>query len=464
MQKKCCAYVFICFVMLLAACSSGGEDAAVPEEQGETEGQEEKENTDGDEEFSPSELDYYDIGETARPLTEFEQELLRKPGPYSGDDYDQEAVNAAIDELPDDLTAEEYAHELIYLVGEDYHEEVKTFANFDSQVDVDIQRPDGTVEEREPLTAHYAILMDASGSMYNYNGDKTRWDSAKEAVTEFAQEVPEQATISLRVYGHKGTGSDADKEVSCSTTENIYNDTYQAEGFQSALSELQPSGWTPIARALEESREDIPDAADEVVVYVVSDGIETCDGNPVEAAETLVDEYGDAMVNIIGFDVDDEEGQKLLQDVADAGNGEFVYVDSEQKLKEYMREQYDEIKKAWREWKEQGKTEAYAQKEEKKELAYDMKERVKEKSRREKERLKDAQDYLEDRFEDFGHPANDTFSIVVDHANEIWSYGVDTGNELWQESVNSGNEKWQEYVDEGNEQIRDAIDQKNNQE
>src|SRR5690606_15142800 len=93
------------------------------------------------------------------------------------------------------------------------------------------------------------------------------------------------------------------------------------------------------------------------------------------------------VVNIIGFDVDNE-GQKLLKEVASAGNGEFTYVNSEQDLKKYMRAQYEEIQKKWLEWKEAGKEQAYDIKEEKKALAYDTKESMKEKSNREKERMK----------------------------------------------------------------------------
>src|SRR5699024_2463307 len=40
------------------------------------------------------------------------------------------------------------------------------------------------------------------------------------------------------------------------------------------------------------------------LVYVVSDGIETCDGNPVEVAESLSDSEIHPIVNVIGFGVD----------------------------------------------------------------------------------------------------------------------------------------------------------------
>ncbi|TFJ91283.1 VWA domain-containing protein [Lentibacillus salicampi] len=449
-------------VFILTACTSDDDqdsEAAAEEPQSEEETTEE-EVAEEEETFTPSEFEYYELEETARPLTDLEQELLRKPGPYSGENYNEEEVQEEVDKLPDDLTAEEYVHELKYLLAEDYHKEIETFANFDSEVTTDVQSPDETIEEPEMTNAHYAILIDASGSMHADTGGQTRWEAAKSAVTDFASEIPEASTVSLKVYGHKGTGSDADKELSCSSIETIFNDHYKQKDFKSALNDIDPSGWTPIASALESSEGDIPESADRAVVYVVSDGIETCGGDPVKAAQELVDKDIETAVNIIGFDVDNE-GQKLLKDVADAGDGEFVYVDSESQLNEYMREQYEEIQEAWHEWKEEGKSQAYDQKEEKKQLANETKESVKEKADREKQHLKAAQEYLEDRFEDYDHPARSTFSPIIDYANEIWGYGVDTGNDLWGESVDSGNEEWGDYVDEGNEKINETIDKKN---
>lgn len=54
----------------------------------------------------------------------------------------------------------------------------------------------------------------------------------------------------------------------------------------------------------------------------ISDGIETCDGDPIKAVSKLRNHQIDATVNIIGFDVDDE-GQQQLKEIAEAGGGEY---------------------------------------------------------------------------------------------------------------------------------------------
>lgn len=462
-------YVWLLAFLLLTACAGKDTEPAEPQkdvsaEEMATKDEGEAVKNDGQteaEEYVPKEVQYYEIENPGRDVTELEKELLRYPGIYSGDDYDEAKVKEALDKLPDDLTEAEYLEELKYLLTEDYHEELETFLHFDSSVEVDVVRPDETIDSPNVKTAHYAILIDASGSMKAMVGNKNRMDAAKEAVLEFAEQIPENATISMRVYGHKGSGSDADKELSCTSTENFYNGNFEDGKFKKALEKVKPAGWTPIGLALETVKEDIPENTDDVIVYVVSDGIETCGGDPVKAAEDLVSADIETVVNIIGFDVDNE-GQKLLKEVASAGNGEFTYVDSEQDLKKYLRAQYQEIQQAWYEWKEAGKQQAYESKEEKKKLAYETKESMKRKSYQEKERMKKAQQYLKEKFDEIGHPASSPlYSLVVDYGKEKYRYAVDVGTKAYRESVESGRKQYRDYVEEGNEKIRETIKKKN---
>lgn len=462
MKKR---FWFICITIFalyfLAACSNDKANSESPKKE---EPKEEEKVVEETPVYEEKQVEYYEIENTSgRELTDLEKKLLRKPGEFSADNYDEQKVKERLDQLPEDLTAEQYFDEIMYLLHEDYQKEVETFVNFDSTVDVNIARPDETVDTPTMKTTHYALLIDASGSMAGQVGGKTKMATAKGAIQEFASNVPGNATISLRVYGHKGTGNDSDKALSCGSTEKIYGGHYEQQQLQTAIDSIKPAGWTPIALALDSVYEDIPEGTDDVVVYVVSDGIETCDGDPVASAKKLTESNIQTVVNIIGFDVDNE-GQKLLKEVADAGNGKFTYVNSEKEFKKYMREQYELIQKQWFEWKEAGKKEAFALKEQKKKLAFDTKESVKEKSNRQKERMKIAQAYLKDKYpDDYNHPVRDTWSMIIDYSGVVWSYGVDNGNNAWSESVENGNNEWSEYVDEGNKKISETIDKKNSQ-
>src|SRR5690606_25394272 len=127
-------YSILLMMLLLTACSSKDKEKTMPE--AETTEQVDAEAAEGNPQesepevsetaYEPKEIKYYDVKHPERELTELEQDMLRYPGIYSGDHYDEQKVQEALDELPEDLTTEQYLDELIYLLSEDYHEEMDT--------------------------------------------------------------------------------------------------------------------------------------------------------------------------------------------------------------------------------------------------------------------------------------------------------------------------------------------------
>lgn len=85
------------------------------------------------------------------------------------------------------------------------------------------------------------------------------------------------------------------------------------------IERFQPTGWTPLALAIRSAQQDLSaQSAAENIIYIVSDGIETCGGNAVKEAKTLHNSNVKAVVNMIGFDVN-HAGQQTLQQVASLG-------------------------------------------------------------------------------------------------------------------------------------------------
>src|SRR5699024_2029073 len=89
-------------------------------------------------------------------------------------------------------------------------------------------------------------------------------------------------------------------------------------------------------------RDDLVDVSDndtKNIIYLISDGIETCDGDPVETVEEIKDDVDNVTINIIGFDVDDAANQ-LLKDIADAGDGKYNTAQNEAQLGEAIEDQW----------------------------------------------------------------------------------------------------------------------------
>lgn len=171
------------------------------------------------------------------------------------------------------------------------------------------------------------ILLDASSSMLLEVDGEQKMKVAKDAVKSFAKTLGNSSNISLIVYGHEGSESDADMDESCSGIEEVYaSGAYDNQKFSEATDQIEARGWTPLAGAIEEAADKSSSMDGATAIYIVSDGKETCGGDPVKAAEQAAsDKTG--IINVIGFDVD-EESENQLADVAAAGRGEYYAANS----------------------------------------------------------------------------------------------------------------------------------------
>ncbi|MGI8386752.1 VWA domain-containing protein [Robertmurraya sp. P23] len=254
-----------------------------------------------------------------------------------GSNVDSELpMGSAIEDLVvKDLEPKEIYNGLIHYLGADYSLVFESLKNF---------TPDYgayDLSKEQPSFKNIAIHLDSSGSMNAQVSGGVKMDLAKQAIATYASGLPASSIVSLRVYGHQGTGSDNDKAKSCSSTEIMYDaHTYEQVSFEQALTKFKPSGWTPLAASIAAAYEDLKSSADdksENILFVVSDGIETCDGNPIEEARKLANSDLMVSVNIIGFDVDDA-GQKQLKETALAGNGTYYTVNSNVELNDTIQE------------------------------------------------------------------------------------------------------------------------------
>ncbi|CAG9620272.1 vWA domain-containing protein [Sutcliffiella rhizosphaerae] len=272
-------------------------------------------------------------------------------------------IKSTTDEVKD------YLKTLPALAEDASEEEVAQYLNYIySLFKVDYESPDSLIESMEILNSdnpdevidqnlqkeqyNVVIALDASGSMGNYIGDKTMMEIAKEAISKYVASLPEDANVGLRVYGHEGSGSDTDKQLSCKANDLIYEiGQYNESNFNNALNPIQPAGWTPLADALLQSAEDLKKFSAENsrnIIYFVSDGIETCDGNPVEAAKTIKASGIDPVVNIIGFGVSSEEGEQLKK-IAEAADGNYADAQNQSQLNEQFTKSIEEVRK-WQAW------------------------------------------------------------------------------------------------------------------
>ncbi len=194
------------------------------------------------------------------------------------------------------------------------------------------------------------LIFDASGSMAGLIGNKKKIDIAKEALYNFVDKIEgENVNLSVVVYGHKGSNSTMDKDISCKGIEEIYymGKVSDASVIKNKIKNLQPTGWTPIAGAFKKAKEILSKYEgknNNNSIVLISDGKEMCGGDPIEEIKKLKASNLNITANVIGFDVEGEDEQQLKK-VAQNGGGDYFSVKNSVDLEnalakheEFMRE------------------------------------------------------------------------------------------------------------------------------
>lgn len=143
-------------------------------------------------------------------------------------------------------------------------------------------------------TVNLQIIVDSSGSMAAPTDTGViRMDAAKIVLNEVIAQLPvvENVNVGLRVYGHRGDNTDAGRPESCLSSDLLVPmNGVDPAGLTPQVDALQPVGWTPIGYSLQQAASDFSQlASDDVVnaIVLVTDGLETCDADPVTIAGDL---------------------------------------------------------------------------------------------------------------------------------------------------------------------------------
>lgn len=187
---------------------------------------------------------------------------------------------------------------------------------------------------RAKLRLNLIFILDASGSMADDIGDVQKWQGAVDALKKvLAQGFPGYTEVGLIVYGHKGSSSTSDRDVSCSGVEVMQSlDRWRNVDLVRRTSNLGPTGWTPLAGALRTAGDMLQDRQGEGnFVIVLSDGRETCGGDPVAVAKELKESGTEVTTNVVGLVVSDEE-KAQLEAIAQAGGGGYFPANNPEEL------------------------------------------------------------------------------------------------------------------------------------
>lgn len=168
------------------------------------------------------------------------------------------------------------------------------------------------------------IIFDASGSMTGVIGGTAKIDLARRALAAALGKLDAtDALVGLRAYGFDAS-VEKTAVASCPNTQLVSAFASRAAGRHAAAANaLQPYGYTPIADSLLAAGADLQElTARERTVILITDGEETCEGDPVGAAQQLQAAGIDISTHVVGFDLDDAQRAEMLA-IAKAGGGSY---------------------------------------------------------------------------------------------------------------------------------------------
>jgi hypothetical protein len=167
------------------------------------------------------------------------------------------------------------------------------------------------------------IVLDHSSSMAETVQGEVKITVAKEVILDLLNDLGTDAKVGLREFA--GCGS---------SHLLVPVQALDVAAFGSQVSALMPHGATPIAYTLEQVSGDFSSATGTKLILLVTDGMETCKGDPVKSAEALLAAGYDLRINVVGFDIGrDSKARDQLMQIAQATGGAFLEASNREELR-----------------------------------------------------------------------------------------------------------------------------------
>lgn len=175
------------------------------------------------------------------------------------------------------------------------------------------------------------VVLDASGSMLQRHEGRRRIEVAREVLLDMlGSEIPDGVGFALRVFGHREADScRTDLEVPLAPLDAA------AVGRLVAGIEAKNLAKTPIADSLARVSQDLAAVRGRRRVVLITDGEETCGGDPARAIEGL--RADGTRVDIVGFHIDDAALRGSFRYWADVGGGGYFDAGSADELRAALR-------------------------------------------------------------------------------------------------------------------------------
>lgn len=169
----------------------------------------------------------------------------------------------------------------------------------------------------KPAPPNVIFILDASGSMWQKLDGEFKITTAKSVLKNLIGHLPAYSYVGLVAYGHK-------QKSDCNDIETIIPlGPLAKQAFLARLDSINPMGKTPIAKSISNALALIPSEWAPVTIVLISDGLETCEGNACDVVRIAKEQGVKITVHVVGFGIE-EKDQSPLECIAQAGEGQYL--------------------------------------------------------------------------------------------------------------------------------------------
>lgn len=166
------------------------------------------------------------------------------------------------------------------------------------------------------------FILDFSNSMTESLDGATKVDLMLRTMREILPKINPNVSVGLRVYGHKMGLTPIEACRASNLVSPILKNN--ASNISFALSKTKPRGMTPITYSLKQAiRYDFMGFRGKKHIILLTDGGENCDESPCKFVMELIKIRRDVSIDVIAFNIKDQDDLEQLQCTALVTSGKF---------------------------------------------------------------------------------------------------------------------------------------------
>ena len=173
------------------------------------------------------------------------------------------------------------------------------------------------------------LILDASNSMWGQIEGVAKITIAKDVLEQIINGLPDEMNVGLRLYGHRYGLND---RRACQDTElKVPIGPIDKAVLIDIIKIIQPKGKTPLVYSVLQTGDDFKDIPNGSII-LITDGIESCDGDINSIAPVLKESGIELKLHIVGFDIKEAEARAELEAIAKSTEGTYLDAKDSQEL------------------------------------------------------------------------------------------------------------------------------------